>query len=156
MNKYITHFREIRRDGKVIDENMSVDKLWAEGWKPEIVTSVQWRLEDQLIELHFPSGVLARPLRDRSAVVILSPILGSSLARELWVVNPNGTKRLSISNTQTVNGVIMVGTFEWIGDPRSHSPVTFGAMFQNSADSEMYELDIDATTGMLLNAFWSK
>ncbi|MEY8200266.1 MAG: hypothetical protein RPS47_13580 [Colwellia sp.] len=144
----IKYFQEVRRDGKIIEENMSVQDLIDEGWGVEQVTTLRWEVEGKKKELHNSAGILAEVLSDRSAVVGIFTQGGNDI---LKVINPDGTERLTISNNQLLNGDIVKGVFEWFEPASCNSGPCFGVIFKSDSTGNIYQLDIDAISGQVIS-----
>ncbi|MES2407100.1 MAG: hypothetical protein V4528_07245 [Pseudomonadota bacterium] len=147
----IQQFIEIRRDGKVIDETMSVEDICALG-AIEKVIEVQWRNGSQPVSLRDAYGVLAIVVPGREFVAANGHD-ESGQRRVLSVINADGTQRLQLSNTQVIRGKGELGDFRWFELPRVESLNVFGVVFERASDNSMFQLDIDATNGNAVGVY---
>lgn len=152
----IQHFREIRRDGKVIDELMTVEDIGALG-PIEKVIEVQWHHDSQPVSLRADYGILAEVVPGREFVVANEGDDESGQHRTLWILNADGSRRLQLSNTQVIRGEEKTGKFCWFELPRIESPNVFGVVFDVDVGpmegSSMFQLDIDAINGNVVGVY---
>ena len=145
----IKFFKEIRRDGKVIDEKTTVEDMLAKGWGAEKIVAIKWRYGKDIIEIKNEDGILAKVVEDASAVVGKFYINNAGV---LKVINPDGTLRFAISNIQRINEEYIDGVYEWFeyldGMPES----SFSIVFKDKKNDNLFVLSIDANTGELLSA----
>jgi hypothetical protein len=147
----IQQFIEIRRDGKVIDETMSVEDIGALG-AIEKVIEVQWRNGSQPVSFRDAYGVLAIVVPGREFVAANGHD-ESGQRRVLSVINADGTQRLQLSNTQVIRGKGELGDFRWFESPRVESLNVFGVVFERASDNSMFQLDIDAINGNVVGVY---
>lgn len=147
----IQQFREIRRDGKVIDDSMKVEDIFALG-PTEKVIEVQWSNGSQLVSIQDPYGLLAKVVPGREFVVVNGHD-ESGQHRELSIINADGRRRFPIPNIQVIRDKSELGDFRWFELPRVDMPNVFGVIFNRASDNSMYQLDIDATNGHVVGVY---
>lgn len=147
----IEDFREIRRDGKAIDESMSVEDIFALG-APEKIIEVQWKSDSRPIFLKNSHGVLAKVIYGKQFVAV-NEYDGDGKRRTLSIVNADGSRRLQLSNTQTIRGKDEAGEFCWFEPARVESKNVFGVVFRRFRDNSMFQLDIDAIDGHVISVY---
>lgn len=148
----IHNFMEIRRDGKVIDESMSAEDVFALG-NPEKIVEVKWRDDARLVSIHDDLGMLAKVVPGRNFVAINGHDEPSSQCRKLFIMNADGSKRLQLSNVQNIRGANESGKFCWFEPSRTESSDVFGVVFNVASDDSMFQLDIDATSGAIVGTY---
>jgi hypothetical protein len=149
----ITNFREKRRDGRIIDESMTVDKLLQLGWPVDKIAAVSWDLDGKTIEIRSQHGILAKLLPARDGVALLESLDEKGLVGSLTVVNVDGTRRFAVPNVQPVRGRSERGRFRWFEPARVTSPPCFGVIFELDRDHSQYQLDLDVATGSAAAAY---
>ena len=147
----IQDFKEIRRDGKIINESMDAKAIFSLG-SPEKVTKVQWRNGSQVVFLDDSHGVLAKVVPGRQFVVA-NMHDESGQHRILSIINADGSRRIELSNTQKILGKDEIGEFRWFEPARVASPNIFGVIFCRSIDNSMFQLDIDALDGNVIGIY---
>lgn len=147
----IIDFKEIRRDGKVIDDSMSAKDIFALG-SPEKVTKVQWSNGTEIISLDDGFGILAKVVPGRNFIAA-NMHDESGQNRILSIINADGLKCMELSNIQKILGEDVVGEFRWFELARITSPNVFGVIFNRSSDNSMFQLDVDATNGNIVGVY---
>jgi hypothetical protein len=149
----IGSFRQIRRDGNVIDEGMAIDRMISLGWGPARISSIQWENNGHLVARDFQFGVLPKLLPSREAIAALVSRNEEQLSDELIVINSDGSDRFCIPNTQTIDGGQTEGVFCWFELSKDAGQSSFGAVFRSDADGSMFQFDINAATGGVINIY---
>ncbi|MHB0991234.1 MAG: hypothetical protein ACYC3O_11795 [Burkholderiales bacterium] len=147
----IQQFREIRRDGKVIDESMKAEDIFALG-STEKVIEVQWHNGSQPVSIRNVYGVLAKVVPGREFVAT-NEHDESGQHRMLSIINADGSRRLQLPNIQKIRANDEAGEFCWFEPPRIESPNVFGVVFSCSSDNSMFQLDIDAINGAVVGVY---
>jgi hypothetical protein len=147
----IQQFKEIRRDGEIIDESMKAQDIFALG-PTEKVIEVQWHNGSQPVSVRDAYGVLAKVVPGREFVATNGHDK-SGQHRELSIINADGSRRLQLSNIQQIRANDEVGEFCWFESPRTQSPNVFGVVFSCSGDNSMFQMDIDATDGSVVGVY---
>lgn len=112
------HFQEIRRDGRRIDETMTLDQLIGLGWPPDQVVRLEWQAGQRTVVVDAPHGVLAKVLADRHSIAVLTKVAGEACSpAQLSVLNEDGSTRLDIPNRQTIDHELTPGQFLWFEPP---------------------------------------
>ncbi|MRD46308.1 hypothetical protein GHT07_03395 [Caenimonas koreensis DSM 17982] len=151
----IRQFVEIREDGRLKPETMTVDEFVAQGVSPKRVVQARWEFDGRTVLIANRFGMHAQVLPERDGVVALYDHGNNPPTCELRVVNGDGSLRMVINNRVHINGSDCPGIFSWFSPPLLSAPGAFGAIF--SADSgSMWHLDIDANDGRVLAARQSK
>lgn len=143
MNK-ITQLIEIRRDGTVIDETMTIEDIIALEGSEEIV-EVRWRNGSQSISIRDDCGLWVKIVAGGSFVVVSR--CDEFGKHAMFVFNANGAQRFQLPNVQIINGKSEDGEFLWIEEPYTKSANVFGAIFERACDHSQWWLDIDAESG---------
>lgn len=147
----IQQFKEVRRDGKVIDESMTVEDVFALG-PPEKIIEVQWYDGSERISIRNAFAVLAQVVPGGEFVAANEyDELGQH--RALSIINADGSRRLQLSNVQKIRANDEAGEFCWFESPRIQSPNVFGVVFSCSRDNSMFQLDIDAIDGSVVGVY---
>jgi hypothetical protein len=147
----ITDFVEIRRDGRIIDREMTVDRMVALGWPPERIVRVTWKNDGRQVELADASGISAKVLSTYDAVALIV-----DNGAHLVVLNSDGTERYRLGGKIVVGGNRRGGAFRWFERARSGSPTNFGIVFERPSDRSFYELEIDAASGSIVGEWPTK
>ena len=148
---HVTNFRQTRRDGKVIEEQMSVEDILCLGWKPDKIVHIEWKFDGRAVNLDFPRGVLAEVLPSRYAVVF-RPHSGEMLL----VFNSDGTERLRVTEIESKDGKMVSGTFEWFELPRSGVATNIGVVYRRADNGHLFETEIDTSTGKAVQWYQTK
>jgi hypothetical protein len=148
----IRNFKKIRRDGQVIDEQMTPAQVFALG-TPQKVMTVQWEYGGRAVARQSQYGLLSRVLSGRELVVILESLDASDTRNSLLVLNADGSLRVSVPNDQPINGTKERGEFRWLEAPRKNEANRFGAVFEPAGRNAMFQLDIDGATGQVLEVY---
>jgi len=53
----VSKFEEVRADGNVIPEGMTLEDMHARGWQPCKVIALRWTYDGKLIEFSAPHGI---------------------------------------------------------------------------------------------------
>ena len=148
----IRNFQKIRRDGQVIDEQMTTAQIFALG-TPQKVTTVQWEYGGHPVVRRSQHGMLSKVLSGRDLVVILEGLDDSDSRSTLFVLNADGSLRLNVPNEQTINGKKERGEFRWFESARKSGVNWFGIVFEPAGRNGMFQLDIDGTTGRVVDVY---
>jgi len=149
----ISNLREIRADGKVIEESMRFQDMLALNWAPCLVTGVEWQADSAPIRIVHEPGMAAKVLPGRRFVVLLKNEARGTEDCSVHIMNSDGTVRHKLSNTQYVGGLINaaeMGTFGWLEDAPELGPDAFRIAFEPRRNRSMFWLDIDAVSGNVL------
>jgi hypothetical protein len=147
----INQLKELRQDGRVIDENMTFDVMVEQGWEPSLVIEVQWQHDGKTVRFRHPKGVSVHVVSDRSCAALLLPRSTEPDAGEdFMVVNADGSLRYQVSEVQTLNGRRETGRFEWFED--TDRPDILQCMFRVDRNQAMFALDMELSTGKILSA----
>ncbi|WP_146022406.1 hypothetical protein [Pseudomonas sp. FW305-70] len=149
----IGSFKQFRSDGNIIGEDMTVEMMIGLGWQPSTITQLNWICNGQLVSKCFQFGVLPKLLPSRSAIVALVSKNEEQSQEELIVINADGSDKFRISNIQDIAGRQREGVFCWFEPPRNTSQSSFGAVFRSIEDGAMFQVDIDAVTGQVINTY---
>jgi hypothetical protein len=143
----ISNFKEIRRDGNVIPESMTIEEFVARGWSPDKVIAVTWNNDGQLVQMKAPHGVLAKTLPDRNGVAWMENTDETGMRSSLSVLNADGSVRLAMPDTHLINGALEIGTYCWYEPARSSPGMHFGVVFRIDRNQAIFQLDIDIHSG---------
>jgi hypothetical protein len=147
----ITQFKEIRRDGKVIVESMTLEDVVALG-ATEKVVEAQWQSGGQTVSIKDSHGLLAKVVAGH-AYVAVNAHDAAGQHRVLSILNADGSVRWHVPNMQSVRGQAEVGEFRWFEAPRQAAAQLLGVVFHCTVDSAMFQLDIDADSGQVTGVF---
>lgn len=151
--KTIRNFKKTRRDGNVIDELMSTKDMVSLGWKPDKVVKVEWDNGSQHVALHARFGMLAKVIPGRNFVATIEENDESGKHCMLSVVNADGILHLTFSNAQLIREKEELGEFCWFEKSRIDKPNVFGIVFNCNSDNSMFQLDIDALSGITVGIY---
>ncbi|MFM2483470.1 hypothetical protein [Celerinatantimonas sp. YJH-8] len=144
----IKNFRQIRRDGKIIEESMSLDKIISLGWGVEKVIELQWNAGDENISTFKGKyALLGEVVPNRKAVAVLNFLDEKCLNSSLSILDINGKEKIRIENEIFIQGERREGKFSWFSKPKNVLPSIIGVVFELSSDHSMYLIDIDTDTG---------
>jgi hypothetical protein len=152
MNR-ITAFRKVRRDGRIIDAQMTLDRMLEMAWPPDLVVSVQWLCNDQWQTIDDAHGILAEQVPGAEAIAVLTGACDIATTSRLAVIDATGATRFIVANNQMIDGENIEGRFGWFEQPRASTPNLFGAVFQSSVDNALLQMDIDADTGAIAGIY---
>lgn len=153
----VQDFCKIRRDGRVIEEDMTLERRHELGWPVSKITRIEWRCDGNTISLEDPRGLTSVILPDRSGVVLMLHTAQSS-DEVLGVVNADGTSRFCLGNVQEINGEKFTGKYRWFQPTRINKPTVFGVVFGYTIKSQEFimhpdvHLDVDAMTGEIISS----
>jgi len=147
----IQKFKEIRQDGNVIDESMTVEEIFSLG-SPRIIIEIRWIYQSKLITVFDAFGMLAKVVCGGEFIVV-NGHSESGEDRELLVINADGTRRFKLSNIQMINGKSELGEFRWFEAPRVDAINVFGVVFNRASDNSMFQLDVDAKNGNVIGVY---
>jgi hypothetical protein len=149
----IGSFKQLRSDGNIISEDMTVEMMIGLGWQPSTVTEFSWKCNDQLVSKCFQFGVISKLLPNRKAIAALISKNEEQSQEELIVISSDGSDKFRISNIQDIAGRQREGVFCWFEPPKNTSQSSFGAVFRSIEDGAMFQVDIDAVTGQVINTY---
>jgi hypothetical protein len=155
MNR-IQNLYKVRRDGKIIKEEMTFEQIDALGEISKVV-EVHWTDGNTGRSASAKSkfGTFAEIVQGRRFVAVL--VYKNETDCNLVVFNPDGSTHLVIPNIQTINGEKMTGSFGWFESPHHPADSVFGVVFQaDHRSSAQYWMDLDANTGEVLACTWTK
>jgi hypothetical protein len=147
---------EVRRDGKVITNDMSFEQIYALGPTTRIVEA-HWTdgLSQKPVVLKSSFGVVARVVQGGKFLVAMIYTREADCA--LVVVKSDGKSHLAIADVQEINGEKHRGVFRGFESPHRPADGVFGAVFHASyRATAQYWMDIDATTGAVLECTWTR
>lgn len=131
----IRDFTEVRRDGQIVNEAMSVEDIARVG-QPEQIVELKWSNGDAAISVLFPEGVPAKVLRDRMHVVALA-----GGATSVIYCHGHAVRELELGP----------GCVCWFEPSPSHAPERIGVVVDRGA-SGMHLLDVDALGGQIVSS----
>ena len=130
----ITEFSELRRDGSVLTEEMSVEDAFQLG-PPSKVVELRWLSDGTPVRLAAPNGVLARVMPQRTCVVLI-------LDGAVSVIDAGGLLMRSVP--------LGPGEPLWFEPPRSSQPDELGIVVRTPAGNRIVEVNI--TSGEVLSS----
>ena len=152
----ISNFHELRRDGKVIPEDMTAVQMTAAGWVPDKVLRIRWDWDGHPIELTTPFGFLSRIVSSREYIAVLEDTDATGDHATLSIYLPDGTLRENYPNivqfpeTERWPAHTEPGEYLWFQTPKSPVPTAFAVVFKVDRNSATYQVDIEAATGAVL------
>lgn len=149
----IGSFKQFRSDGNILSEDTTIETMISSGWQPSKITKLNWKYNGQLISKDFQFGVLPKLLPSRRAIAALANKSKEQSQEELIVINPDGSDKFHISNIQYIAGRRREGLFCWFEPPKNADQSSFGAVFRSIEDGVMFQVDIDATTGKVIDSY---
>lgn len=149
----IENFEEIRRDGLIITESLTLIEMIERGWCPDKVVKLRWNYGDLLVIINNPYGILAEVIANREMVALISHQDADEINCVLSVVNADGSSRFVIANTQQIDDEILGGYFSGFKPSRIEGPSCFGVVFCVSGINQLYQVDIDALSGVVLDKY---
>jgi hypothetical protein len=153
----IQKFYEVRKDGKVIPESMTIADRHALGWDISKVVQAHWTCAEtnKPVSVQSSFGVFSEVVQGRRFVAAL--LYTDDSHCNLVVYLADGKTHLTIPNVQQLNGRNEPGEFAWLTSPHKPAEDVFAVIFQ-AEDGAMgqYWMDIDARTGEVLICTWTK
>jgi hypothetical protein len=153
----VENLRIVRRDGRLIDSPVTVEKLMSLGLKAEKTVAVEWEYKGQTVVRRAPKGMLARLAEGGDLLAVIEDETDCGVKGALSVFNADGSLRLVVPNEQVINGRVVVhGEFCWFEPPRSKSVGRFGVIYRITGPSHHggdYQLDIDGLNGSTLGVY---
>lgn len=143
----IKNFKEIRLDGKIIDESMSIDDLIKLGWTPEKIVEIQWHSNGDAVSICDTYGLLAIVVPSKDSVAVIKHNSNINPEKNLLILNSDGAIKFTLSNTQKIKNNDEVGKFAWFEPARIKSPHLFGVIFEIIDKNQMFQFDVDSNTG---------
>lgn len=146
----IQEFEEIRRDGKIVKENMKAKDLIAMGWKPDNIIEVRWIINGKQIYLKSGRSLLAVVVPGREYVAVIEKNINPNMPSSLYILDSDGNKRASIDNKQIFDGKPFYGEFCWFEQSAATEIGKFGVAFRRKHDDILYHVDINAKDGRII------
>jgi hypothetical protein len=143
----VRNFKEIRRDGKTIAENMTTGQMIALGWSPDKVSSAQWEFDGHVVEYRTEHSILCKIVEGRELVAVIEKLDDEGLTGKLLIINADGSCRHVIPNVQRIGGKDESGKFCWFETVASKVLGRFAAAFRRNSDSSMFLLEINGMNG---------
>lgn len=141
-------FKEERKDGRIIEEKMSAQDIINKGWGIAPITAISWKTKAGNHIVRNKEGILAEILPDRTGVVGLFSINGQDV---LKVINSDGSERFELPNSLVIGGNTIHGSFEWFEPSTAPRDRCFGVVFRDHSSALLYQLDIDANSGLIVS-----
>lgn len=153
--KTVENFREIRRDGLVIEEGTSLERFFELGLSSEKISKIEWTCGGKNFSILDSRGLTCVVLPDRSGIAL---ILRTAQSQDevLGVVNADGTSRFCLGNIHEVNGKRVTGRYRWFETSRTKKATVFGVVFGYTIKSQKFTMnpdvhfDVDAMTGEIV------
>ncbi len=142
----ITRFRELRRDGRFIEEATPLPAILR--WKPATIVAIEWEHAGTIVSRRAKHGVLAKVVGGRRFVAVIE--LDAAGRSALSILNADGTIRSVVPSVQGVRGRAGPGTFAWFEPPRTEATDAFGVVFQPAGAGPDLHVDVDPDTGAVL------
>lgn len=137
-------FQEIRIDGKVIPEGMTVEDMAKRQWPIAKVQTVCWSDGKHTTSLSHEGGLLAKVLPDRSGVIVILFSDGESEAR---IYNADGSERFTLPRpAREVNN--LQGRFSWLEASEIDPLHNVGIVYYVVDNGDMLYLDVDVSRGL--------
>lgn len=150
----IQSLKKIRRDGQVIEENMTFEQIFALG-TPEKVNTIQWEYGGRVVAWRTQHSMLATVLPGRNLICVIEELDDSGTRSTLSVVNGDGSLRAIVSNQQILRGRRERGQYRWFESARKSGPNHFGVIFRRDVSNYDFHLDIDGATGTVIAVYES-
>lgn len=150
----IENYIEIRRDGRIIPENMPSEELHKMGVCK--LKELRWTYDGKDVRIPAAFGILGDVVQGRQFVAVKERDNESGKHSTLWILNGDGSRRWRIPDTQTINGKEVRGIFCGFESPRIERDHVFGAVYDCITLRDMYILEIDADSGATLGAHYTR
>lgn len=134
---------QVRRDGKIIDESMSLTDMISRGWSPDKIREVRWSFNGVDYTVASETAIVAKILSNREYVAVIEGNETFEEYSSLFFVRCDGTRRYSLSSTQKIGALDQVGIFSWFEPPRNKSVDCIGVVFRVPSTNLSYHLDVD-------------
>jgi hypothetical protein len=145
----IIDFREIRADGKQVDDSMSIEELLAKGWKPSPVIEIQWKCSGKSYNLKNADGLSAVLLNDGATIAVL---YWNYPNNTFDFLNSDGSQRFLISNEQSIEGELSIGSFSSPSSEDVEGHACCKVIFDSPLLHNLFEIYIDAVKGNVVHA----
>jgi hypothetical protein len=152
----IQNFFELRADGRVITEEMTVEQIGALGEICKVV-EVCWTntSTQQAVSIKSQFGVIADVVSGRKFVA--ARVFAKKADSELLVFDSNGQIHCTLSKIQVINENQESGQFVWFTSAHQERDGIFGVIFQaDNSTVGQYWMDIDAATGNVVECTWTR
>jgi len=152
----IEHFKEVRRDGKVIEDSMTLEEMHKRGWHPEKIVEIQWTHEGRLVRRASAGGILAEIVYGREFVAVIEHNDKKPQSSILSIIHADGSVAHVVSNTQLILGKYEKGEFRWFEPPKMNRTNICGVVFECVNNHAMYQLELDAAEGTVIDAYYTR
>lgn len=154
----ISKIKEIRKDGKMIDESLTLTKLIQMGWLPSKIIEIKWEFDGKTISLKSDYGFLNRVTDDRQHLAVMEDIDPTGAVCEFRIYDGHGKLQRIIPNQIPLRNNERTGMFRNFRPPQVKTPTALGAVFDADADPTgtltdggAWQVDIDSGTGVISN-----
>jgi hypothetical protein len=142
---------EIRPDGEIISESMSISDIVSLG-APQKIVKIKWFDDLTPVSLENNFG-LSSKIAPGDNFIVVNEHQENTEVTLLSILNPNGTYRLQIPNIQNIRNINEKGKFLWYENSRITLDNVFGIIFCRDRDNSMFQLDIDAASGTVVGTY---
>ena len=151
----ISNFVQLRADGKLIPNGMTVKSMLSLGWEPSKVVALRWTYGSHQVEFAPGPPVHAIVVPGEDFVAALVYAGGEGAASRLTIINPDGSIHGALENRLDVAGSTAAGEFGWFDPAMTPAANVFGTVFQTSSGDDL-RCDIDASSRSVLRVARSR
>ena len=149
----VSLLKEIRKDGKIISEDMTIEDIASLGLPPEKIVSIEWSTDGRTNIYKHDKGIVAKVLPDRTGIALLLFGDKEGGSKELKILNADGSIRLTVNPEHNIDQVKKQVTYLWFEKPKTLSESAFGVVFADDMNKNLYQLDIDSASGKIINIY---
>ena len=153
----ISNFEQIREDGRILQEGMTLQDLQRLGWNIEKIRKLQWLSDGRRVFVGAEYGFLGKVTPSRQYVMAMDFMDPTGHRSQLKSFKADGSLACSIPNDPLVQGEKREGEYQWFEPARVNAPDAIGVVFRFTKDGASYQsdyqLDIDAASGDILGVY---
>jgi hypothetical protein len=150
---HIENFTQWRDDGKAIPPSMTSLDVLDFGWMPARIVSITWACNGKKYEYSSPYGISSRVILGEDYLAVIESTEKDHSNTFLRIIKADGTKTVTIENTQRLNNKEYFGRFEWFQEPRQSGKGIFGVVFRPHNYPDAFLLEIQAEEAKIISSF---
>ena len=146
----IENFTKTTRSGLKLKENEDLPPGFFSKYGPQNIIKLEWVSNGKNISLEYRS-MLSFVIPNRKMIALIIEKKEPEIDSELSIYNEDGTKRLTIPNTQKIKNINREGVFLWFEPSHNTSLNCFRVAFSLKRENSIYLLEIDSLDGKIIN-----
>jgi len=145
----IESFEEVRADGHVISDDVTVDELLSRGLGIQPIVALRWRSGDVLVEYRAPSAVFGLRVPGGEFIAVHTGEDPSGADNRLSILNALGAEQANVSARVSFMGTEKLGFWSRLEHAWNSTEHVFGAVLSTKHDGD-FLCDIDARSAEVL------